>query len=382
MSTIRLTNKTYTFEALTHQPETIDWDALNPYEVEVLQFCRQWVSGQETFVVHTSGSTGKPKDIVLSRAQMQHSAHLTGQALGLQAGDKALVCLAVWYIAGMMMLVRGFELGLSLTVIEPTSNPFHDFSDDTIFHFAAFVPLQLQHILTDSADKIPLLNRMKAILVGGAPVSVALRAQLQNITAPVYHTYGMTETITHIALKRLNGPDQSDFFRPLPGVQLGLNERGCLTIQSALTDGETLYTNDRVDLRADGSFKWLGRIDHVINSGGVKVQIEQVEAALDQVFQDHAAENLGQRRFFVGPVSHERLGQAVIAVIEGTPFSAKTESSIRAALLNVLPKYEMPQRFYFFNKLLETPTGKIDRLANLKKLPQVSDKAIDTAKKE
>lgn len=368
MGIITLSNKSYSFEAIAHCPKQIAWDTLTPYETEVLQFCRRWLTGQQRFTVNSSGSTGRPKTITLSRTQMQTSARLTGQVLGLQAGDKALVCLSVEYIAGMMMLVRGFELGLRLTVVEPMSNPLAKFSTDSHFDFTALVPLQLRQILTDAPEKRPLLNRLKAILIGGAPVSAPLFSQLQAITAPIYHTYGMTETVTHVALRRLNGPLASDYFTPLPGVRLGLDERGCLTIQSAVTNNRLIHTNDLVELQANGSFKWLGRIDHVINSGGVKVRIEQVETVLDKVFHSYSNSDLAQRRFFVGPVGHERLGQSVVAVIEGPPISAETETAIRSALLQSLNKYEIPRHFYFVEKLLETPTGKIDRLANLNKL--------------
>lgn len=363
--TLTLNHKTYTFDQLRRGAETVPPDSLTPYETTVLEFCRAWLAGQEVFVIHSSGSTGLPKPIRLTRCQMQASARLTGQALGLQAGDRALACLPVQYIAGMMMLVRGFELGLHLTVVEPGSNPLAGFPAETHFDFTALVPLQLQQILTGLPAKLPLLNGMKAILIGGGPVSVALHEQLQTVTAPIYHTYGMTETVTHIALRRLNGSQASEAFSPLPGVEIDRDERGCLIVRAEVTNGETLQTNDLIDLRPDGSFIWLGRLDHVINSGGVKVQIDQVETALAQVFYHYRAGRFSRRRFFVGPVEDERLGQAVVAVVEGDPFSAEIENEIRAALRERLGPYEVPRRFYFVERLLETPTGKIDRLANL-----------------
>ena len=365
MADLTLNGKSYALAELAGRP-TQNWQrGLTAYEIQVLQFCRQWLSGQAEFVLRTSGSTGQPKAISLSRAQMQASAQLTGQALNLQAGDQALVCLSTAYIAGMMMLVRGFELDLRLTIIDPSRNPLADFPAETRFDFTALVPLQLHHILTDTPEKRPILNRMKAILLGGAPVGPALQAQLQPVTAPVYHTYGMTETVTHIALKRLNGPQAEDYFKPLPEVKLSLDERGCLTIQAPMTEGETVHTNDLVELRPDGAFRWLGRLDNVINSGGVKVQAEKVEAALECLFWGYPGGMLAGRRFCVGPLPHERLGQAVVAVIEGSPFSAELEAELRANLGQWLTNYEIPKAFFFADKLSETPTGKIDRLANL-----------------
>lgn len=345
----------------------LDFDpaAVTSYEAHVLRFGRAWLSGQAAFELQTSGSTGQPKTIRLTRQQMQRSAGLTGQVLGLRAGDRALVCLSVEYIAGMMMLVRGFELGLDLTVIEPRSDPLADFPPEARFEFTALVPLQLHHILRDSPEKQPTLDRMRAILIGGAPVGPALHAQLQRVTAPIYHTYGMTETATHIALQRLNGPQADGFFRPLPGVITGLDERGCLTVASPVTGGKTLTTNDLVELRPDGSFRWLGRIDNVINSGGVKVQLEKVETALARCLFEQSGPEQSTRRFCVGALPDERLGQAVVAVVEGEPFSAAVEASIRAGLCQALGPYELPKAFFFTAKLLETPTGKIDRRANL-----------------
>src|SRR5882672_5197908 len=167
---------------------------VSTYERRVLQFCQQWLSGQETFTLRTSGSTGQPKTILLTRTQMVTSAHWTGQALGLQPGDRALVCLSVTYIAGMMMLVRGFELGLHLTIIAPVSRPLAAFMPTEHFDFTAMVPLQLHATLYGNAHERTILDAMKVVLIGGAPVSLILEEQLQQIQAPLYHTYGMTET--------------------------------------------------------------------------------------------------------------------------------------------------------------------------------------------
>jgi O-succinylbenzoic acid--CoA ligase len=335
----------------------------SPYELHTLRFCRQWLAGQASFVLNTSGSTSRPKAIALTRAQMSASARLTGQALGLQAGDKALVCLSTEYIAGIMMLVRGLELGLALTVSTPIRNPLLGFPDDTVFDFAAFVPLQLQEILTTTPAK-KILNRMRAALVGGAPINEDLLRQIKALDAPVYHTYGMTETVSHIALRRLNGPQASEYFTPLDGVEISLNPQGCLVVQSVLTGNRTLVTHDRVELRPDGSFRWLGRIDNVINTGGFKVQVETVESALAKLLP--AYPQLAGRRFFIGPLADPQFDQAVVAVIEGLPVAPEILAEIRARLrAGWLHDYEVPRYFYFQPRLLETPTGKIDRRANL-----------------
>lgn len=328
---------------------------LPPFETAILTFCRRWLAGRKTFTLRTSGSTGAPKPIILGREQLIASAKATGAALGLQAGDRALVCLPVEYIAGLMMLVRGLVLGLPLTAITPGGNPLADFPPEARFAFTALTPLQLHTALAQSPEKIPILNGMKALLLGGAPVNADLARQIQTLDAPVYHTYGMTETASHIALRRLNGPRPTEFFTPLPGVTTGLDGRGCLTITAPVTGGQPLITNDRVELRPDGAFIWLGRVDHVINSGGVKVQIETVEAALEEA--------LGGRRCLVCPQADDRLGQAVVAVIEGDPLSPAEETALKEALGRRLTRFEIPRRFVYLPRLPQTATGKIDRQA-------------------
>jgi O-succinylbenzoic acid--CoA ligase len=347
---------------------------VSDYERRVLDFCQHWLAGQETFTLQTSGSTGQPKTILLTRAQMVTSAYWTGQALGLEPGDRALVCLSVTYIAGMMMLVRGFELGLHLTVIEPVSRPLARFAPAEHFDFTAMVPLQLHATLHGHVYERTILDGMKAVLIGGAPVSLALEEQLQRVQAPLYHTYGMTETVSHIALRRLNGPQRSERFVPFAEVRLDVDARGCLTITSALTRGETLSTNDLVEFHTDGSLRWLGRIDNVINSGGVKVHIEQVERALEAYLLHYQGGVYAERRLCVGAFPHPRLGHAVVALIEGEPCGrdAATASAfataLRTALQPDLTPYEIPRQVFFVPQLLETRTGKIDRSANLQRL--------------
>lgn len=375
-----LNGRPYSSSQLLNFSDATEQAALTPYEVHTLYFCKRWLSGQSNFFLNTSGSTGRPKTVMLTRTQLVASAGLTQRALGLRSGDRTLVCLSTDYIAGMMMLVRGFELGLSLTVMTPTRNPLAAFADDVSFEFTAFTPLQLQEVITHTPSKVTLVNRMRAILLGGAPVSADLLQKIKTLAAPVYHTYGMTETASHIALKPLNGPrandpQASDYYRPLEGVEIGLSCKGCLTVKSSVTRHRTLITNDLVDLKANGLFRWLGRIDNVINSGGIKVQAEKVEQALETLFQDYPGNILIKRRFFVGPVEHSTFGQMVVAVMEGPPVPVTIQDDIRTRLLQskLLEKYEIPRYFYFRSHLLETPTGKIDRQANLLKIIETTD---------
>lgn len=346
-----------------------------------LEFVQRWLAGDERFLLTTSGSTGDPKPIFLSRKQMEASALATGAALGLAAGQQALVCLPTRYVAGRMMLVRGLVLGLPMRVVEPSSDPLAGLAPDWQPDFAAFVPLQMQTLLatalTAPGDSCfgeetersfryrRLLEGMHAILLGGGPVSTSLHEQVRRISAPVYHTYGMTETSTHVALRRLNGPEAADAFVPLPGVELALDGRGCLAIRGAVTDGAWVQTNDLVELRPDHSFVWLGRWDNVINSGGVKVHIEKVEALVEELQASRPDLSWVGRRTAVAGLPDDRLGQAVTLVVEGPGLAAEQETEILSALRSALDRYEVPRRLAYLPQLPQTPTGKIDRAAML-----------------
>lgn len=340
------------------------------YEEQALTFARNWHSGQTEFVLHTSGSTGTPKPITLTRAQMEASAKLTGQTFSLLTGDTALCCLNVAYVAGTMMLVRALTLGLTLTIIEPTANPLAGFDPQgTPFDFLAFVPLQLQAILEQTPEKIAILNRAKAIILGGAGTSPGQEAQIQAIEAPVFATYGMTETVSHIAIRRLNGPDRSDFFTALDGVELGVDERNCLTVRAAASNFDLVQTNDVIEWtdadQPHRRFRLLGRADSIINTGGVKVQPERVERIIQAVL---ATVGLSPRLFVAG-VPDERLGQRVVLLVEGNQatqsqlesFSVKWEEQIRAEV----GPYAVPKAIIFAPTFRETPTGKIDRKKTL-----------------
>ncbi|MFQ5709214.1 MAG: AMP-binding protein [bacterium] len=367
---ITLNGRFFSRQWILHHFENLRSPEFTPDEILTLTFCGQWLSGQTSFTVQTSGSTGPAKPVRIERAQMALSARLTGQALDLKRGDRALVCLSPAHIGGIMMLVRGFELSLHLTVVEPSSNPFErleEFDQDlrVSLDFTAMVPLQLQQVLDSKKKYRNLLNQMKAILIGGAPISVALLQQLLAVKAPVYHTFGMTETVSHIALRPLNGAAASDAFRPLPGVKVGTDHRGCLTIESAITGGKRVVTNDLVEILQDHRFVWLGRVDNVINSGGIKVQAEKVEKALEEVLLELGKEWDYKRAFFIGPLPHANLGEEVIAFFEGARFPSDRQKRIRALLSSKLSKYEVPRRFCFVDSFLRTENGKIDRRATL-----------------
>ncbi|WP_299986808.1 AMP-binding protein [uncultured Pontibacter sp.] len=342
---------------------------LNGYEAKTLEFCRDWLNGVQEFPIHTSGSTGTPKLITLSRLQMEISARRTVKLLGLKAEEHMLVCLNTEYIAGMMMLVRGLLTDMQMTIVEPVGNPLTLAPADEVYHFASFVPMQLQTILQENHGATERLDKMKAILVGGAPVNFSLQRELQQLQVPVYHTYGMTETASHIALRLLNGPDAADYYETLEGVTIGQDNRGCLTITADLTENETLVTNDIVEILTPTRFRWIGRADNTINTGGVKVQTEVVEVAVSEAL----AELEQAPRFFVASQPDELLGEKVILVLEGKQLTDEEEQRVMDKMRSILRKFEMPKDIYYSPAFSETPTGKVSRLRTMQKLGLETD---------
>ncbi|MEZ4841554.1 MAG: AMP-binding protein [Flavobacteriaceae bacterium] len=313
-------------------------------------FLEQWFDTNDYVEVKTSGSTGVPKTIHLQKEHMKNSAKATGAFFELEEGTKALLCLSTDYIAGKMMLVRALTLGWYLDVVEPVSNPLEGI--DAVYDFCAMVPMQL-------ANSLDNLTKVKILIVGGGAVSATLQEKIKNISTSVYATYGMTETITHIALKKLNNYNVVENYKVLPHVKISLDNRGCLVIDAPKVSDEKIITNDLVKIISETEFEWLGRYDHVINSGGVKLIPEQIEQKLSEIIND---------RFFVAGISDDVLGEKLVLVIEQNVTSSAVEKS---AILNVvrnlktLTKYEVPKEIYFLPKFIETETKKIQRRKTL-----------------
>ncbi|OON68661.1 hypothetical protein B0919_12720 [Hymenobacter sp. CRA2] len=335
---------------------------MNGYEARILDFCRQWLNGVQEFVLTTSGSTGTPQPITLRRSQLVASAQRTMSHLGLGLGQRMLVCLNCEFIGGLMMLVRAFEHGLHLTITEPVADPFAWVPEDAEFDFGSFVPLQLRTVLEHG--HAPQLERMQAILIGGAAVDYSLTQLAQGLRVPLYHTYGMTETCSHIALRRLNGPDASAYYRVLPGLHVEQDARGCLAIRGDVTSQELIQTNDLVRFAEHDHhlFEWLGRADFVINSGGVKVPAEKVEQVLEVTLAELG--HLGRRAFVTG-LPDERLGQQVTAVVEGEPLPEAAEAEVLALLRERLGRYEVPRAVHYAAQFAQTASGKLDRRRTL-----------------
>lgn len=317
-----------------------------PIPVAYRPFLSDWLNEEVHVTVHTSGSTGSPKPIQIQKSRMAAHARMTGEFFHLQPGDKALVCLPAAYIAGKMMLVRGIVLGLDLTFVEPDSRPLSGLPPQD-FAFAALVPLQVeQSVLHDRLA----FERIHTVIIGGAPISPALHEQLQQCSNHLYATYGMTETITHIAVQDVR---QEEWFTPLPGVTLRQDDRDCLVIEAPAIVDEPVVTNDVVDLHHQ-RFRWLGRYDNVINTGGIKVHPEQVEKVLAPFIA---------QRFFIAGWPDEQLGQIVTLLVEG---EAVDLDELRAKA--ELPKFHFPRQQKVVAKFEETESGKVKRVATLQGL--------------
>ena len=302
--------------------------------------------------VHTSGSTGQPKEMQVEKVRMWDSAQATLQALGLQEGNSALLCMPLKYIAGQMMLVRALAGRLTLVPIAPTSHPFahlHQAPD-----FAALTPMQVYESLRVPHER-SLLRRTLCLIIGGGPISPELSREIASFPNPVYSTYGMTETLSHIALRRLNGQQASDYYTPLTGVNLSLSTEGTLEIYAPRVNPEHLVTNDVAELLPNGLFRIIGRKDNVICSGGIKMHIE----ALERTLAEHTTLPLQ-----ITSVPDARLGEAITLLYEA---STDMVEELETLCRRVLDPYEVPRHFFRLPHLPLTETGKPAR-AQAKKL--------------
>jgi O-succinylbenzoic acid--CoA ligase len=241
------------------------------------------------------------------------------------------------YIAGKMMLVRSIILGFEMDFVTPSSNPLKD--NQRNYDFVAMVPMQVQNSISE-------LHKVKKLIVGGAKISETLLNQLLEVPTQIYETYGMTETITHIAVKKIGEKS----FSVLPNVTIAIDERGCLVIVAPRIPDTKIVTNDVVELLSETQFLLLGRIDNVINSGGVKLFPEQIEAKISDKIK---------QRFFVIGIPDEKLGEQVLIVIEGKPVVFDD------SVFKNLELYERPKTIRFVPKFIETESGKVKRTETL-----------------
>lgn len=329
------------------------------FEYSSFSFIREWLTGAKKYELHTSGSTGEPKTIHVTREQMERSAKLTEQALQLTARHHALVAIDTKHVGGRMMIVRCLTSGMRMSLVDPCANPLTKIPVDRCVNFAAFVPFQIHSILESKHPH--LLNNLDLIIVGGAPLNEKLIQRLEPFICRCYATYGMTETLSHIALRKLNGSDKTQHFELLPDIQATSDNRGCLVAHVPYLK-EPLYTNDLVAFVTPNRFTWLGRWDNVINTGGIKVSPEKIEAATEEIFLKAGIEN----KFFIHGVEDERLGQKVVLFIEADNHASVVLSKLLTDLSQALPPFETPVEIHVLNSFATTPTGKIDRNKTLR----------------
>lgn len=314
-----------------------DWG----YGEALRRFVDEWNAPQATVLVHTSGSTGKPKPMLAEKQRMINSATITCRFLGLLPGSTALLCMPLDYIAGKMVVVRSMACQLKLWVEKPSGHPLKDLP--LAPDFAAMIPLQVYNSLQDTAERA-LLRQIKHLIIGGGAIDEALERQLADFPNAVWSTYGMTETLSHIALRRLSGDERSQWYRPFDTVNVSLNADGCLCIDAPLVHNGTLQTHDIAKINTKGEFCILGRMDNIIDTGGIKVQTEQVEKLLHQHLQGD---------FIITHVPHVKFGEAITLL-----YTDNDSEKVKTICRQYLPRYWQPLYYIRVPQLPFTATGK------------------------
>ncbi|HEY6915126.1 MAG TPA: AMP-binding protein [Paludibacter sp.] len=341
MKTIQLNGIIYSNENLDQLLAVAE--SSNSWQYAIYQFLQNWFDDSDFILSQTSGSTGKPKSIKLPKQSMINSARMTNEFFGLDENKTALLCLPATYIAGKMMLVRALVGGFNLVTVEPSANPFEKLETD--IDFVAITPYQLLHSV-GSLKNMPIGN----IIVGGGHVNSRMEELVADIPASMYETYGMTETASHIALRCFNGENKSDCFTVLDGVDIRLDERGCLAIYAPHLYPNELITTDIVELLGNRSFRWLGRIDSVINSGGVKIFPEQIERKLERIIPSN---------FFIASLPDDVLENKVVLLIESDKYNALDETKLLEQMRSVLAKYEFPKEIFYLRAFVYSSGNKI-----------------------
>lgn len=337
------------------------WESDNetePWLKDIGRFLKQWFSDNESVSVHTSGSTGNPKEYMIEKRAMLESARATGEYLDLHNHPDALLCLSARYIAGMMMIVRAMVYGQNLIAVRPDGNPMLSLNDFNIPSFAAMVPAQVFNCLNHPISVTGLKN-IRTLIIGGGEINPLLEQQMKDFPNAIFATYGMTETITHIALRRINGKNRSEFYKALPGITLSTDYRGCLVINVPRISSMPIVTNDVVTITGNTDFCWRGRFDNVINRGGEKLFPEEIEKKISGIMTN---------RFFITAISDPKFGQVPALVIESKQADYQYIENLKTTLKNVLSKSEMPIKYFFIRNFMEVANGKIDRRETFKSI--------------
>ncbi len=312
---------------------------LEEWQQEILAFLQLWNNDLLTLTVLTSGSTGVPKEIEVLKNSMQQSALNTGLFFNLKKGDTALLCLPVNYVAGKMMLVRAIVLQLKLVCVKPSQS----INSNQKIDFAALTPMQIN-------QSIDSIFNFKKVIIGGSKLEESTKEKLLKIKTTIFfETYGMTETVSHIAIKNIS--KQENYFRLLPNISMQYDERKCLVLSVPYISDKQIFTNDLVEIIDATKFKFLGRIDNVINSGGIKILPEIVEEKLKPYIPFN---------FVISSKQDDLLGEKLVLIIEGVE-NKKLVNKLALVFKNELTKYQIPKDIIFIKNIPKTINGKIMR---------------------
>lgn len=346
-----ITSENY-YDILQSNKFTDDWAQ------SIISFLNDFLNESSQLEVSTSGTTGQPKSNWISKEKMVYSAQLTGNFFDLKPGDLALLSLSGSYIAAKMMIVRALTLGLTLHIVKPSSNPLLENNLPQRFDFAPFVPFQMTAMIHNELS-LSRLKKIKQIIIGGSHINYQLLEEIKLLPNKVYETFGMTETLSHIAVRWINdSQNKSGNFNALPGISFETDTRSCLVIHAPKLLDEKLVTNDVIELTTPTSFEWKGRIDNVINSGGIKISPETIEKQLERFINSS---------FFVGSVPDNQFGEKVVLIIEDLPNNLHL-CELLEQMNEVLPKYHVPKAIYAVPVLKRNNNGKILRKEILEEL--------------
>lgn len=320
-----------------------------------LLFCKDWLEGEDSFEFKTSGSTGEPKLLKVYRNQLVDSVNRTSRFFKLETGQSLFICLNTQYTGGKMMLARALHNKMRVVWVEARQDAFQHFPNDTHFSLVSMVPSQM-HTLMQRTDRELILKNIETILLGGAPVQKDLKEELRAIEAPsVYETFGMTETLSHIAVKKLNGKEAEESFSLLDGVEMRLDERGCIMVKAEVTNDQWVASNDLIEIVDTRHFAWKGRADNVVNSGGVKILLEELEEIMRPLLRAQGVKG----DFMLGAKHDPLLGEKLILYVE-EHLSNPTE--ILAAVKEDLPVFHSPKEVIQMKYLPRTSSGKLKRI--------------------
>lgn len=322
---------------------------------DIMEFVVDWSNTKDWIAARTSGSTGRPKNIKIKKDHILASAQRTLNFLDLKPGNSALLCMPNRFIGGKMMIARSIIGALDLHIAESAAKP--EIPDGVNIDFAALVPMQL-YAITEDETAARKWQKVKKIIVGGGQIDPRLEARIADWPNEIYESFGMTETISHVALRRVNTSEKAPF-QVLEGIEIERDDRGCMVIKSELLPDNPLVTNDIIEMHNERTFSWIGRADNMINSGGVKIIPEAIEKLVKPLINT---------KFFFAGLPDEKLGQKVVLVMESQPFSPDDQEALMNDLKHELHKYELPKEIIFIDSFAETETGKLNRQKTLKEI--------------